>query len=203
VGFSAPDKFSISGFIETPAATGAMAVATAGPVWIILEFERVCGELRPRGATRGVSLGMFLAGYAGFLVCNVDAYPDLHYGFVALFITGFVLHSYLRVCDNRGTSASDVAAKVVIAVGILAFLILGAMLIWEANDSLAFWAIECLGFTMLVLFTPLELIGARRQLTNRSAKQQLAGRSAKQQLACQSNNAMYVRVKYEDSEIEF
>lgn len=164
VGFSAPGKFSISGFIETPAATGAMAVATAGPIWIMFEFERVCNQIRPQGKDRSISLGMFLTGYAGFLVCNVSEFETLHYGFVLVFIIGFSMHAVLRLRDNIGVLASDVAAKVVILIGVVVFIVLAAMVLAEKNDSLAFWAVECIGFTMLMLFTPLELIGARKKL---------------------------------------
>jgi len=165
VGFAAPDKHSISGFISTPGATGAMAVATAGPIWIILNFERRIREYRrlalgvtPVFGMRELSLATFLVGYAGFLISNVDKYSNLHYIFVALFIAGFIAHACVRFNDNRSDGLSDVAAKVTLVFGTLSFIALFVLVLVDI-DTLAFWAIECVGFTMMLLFTPLELIG--------------------------------------------
>ena len=148
--FAAKGSKSISAFIETPAATAGMAVCTAGPIWLILKLE----ERLASGSTfslRRLSIYAFLLTYAGFLICNVSTYKDAHYTFVALFALSFSVHAFLRLHD-----LSSPGARLAVYMGGVAFTTMLFLLIAQV-DSLAFWAVECFGFTMLLLFTPIEL----------------------------------------------
>lgn len=128
---------------------------TAGPIWLMIELEqKLRSELdltKTARTLRAASFATFLIGYAGFLICNVTKYETAHYVFVTTFALGFAVHAYLRYVDlNRGP------AKMILVLGVLAFLTMLFMIIFEVN-SLAFWGVECVGFTMLLLFTPVEL----------------------------------------------
>lgn len=138
------------------------AVVTAGPIWLMIELEqRLSTELQLTSKAqtiRMVSFITFLVGYAGFLICNVTKYETAHYVFVTTFALGFAMHAYLRYIDlNRGP------AKLILVLGILAFLTMLLMVIFEV-DSIAFWAVECVGFTMLLLFTPVELYVSKQSI---------------------------------------
>jgi hypothetical protein len=154
-GFARSGAHSISGFIETPGATGAMAVATAGPIALMVMLEATmrdadcCSELKL--FARQSSFVMFLLGYGGFLSFNVNSYEMLHYGSVMLFALGFCIHAVQRHKD-LGSSLAQAA----LVVGVIAFV---AMIIMAYNDvtSMWFWATECIGFTMLLVFTPIEM----------------------------------------------
>lgn len=109
---------------------------------------------------RTASFVTFLIGYAGFLICNVTKYETAHYVFVVTFALGFAVHAYLRYVDlYRGP------AKAILVVGVVAFVTMLFMIIFEV-DSLAFWGVECVGFTMLLLFTPVELYVKRSATEN-------------------------------------
>ena len=162
-GFARAGATSISGFIETPAATAGMAVATAGPIWLmgILEadLQACCTNVRSQ-IVRSLSFATFLIGYAGFLISNVGSYPDAHYAFVAVFSVGFAWHAVLRYSDLRCA-----LAQIVLVVGVVAFI---AMIVLTALDvdSLWFWATECIGFTALLTFTPAELYAYEKKNAN-------------------------------------
>ena len=128
---------------------------TAGPIWLMVELELLLraelGLSKSERMIRLASFAIFLTGYAGFLICNVTKYEVAHYVFVTTFAIGFAVHAYLRYVDlDRGP------AKMLLVIGVLAFVTMLFMIIFEV-DSLAFWGVECVGFTMLLLFTPVEL----------------------------------------------
>ena len=94
---------------------------------------------------------VFLFGYAAFLVCTVTWAPTLHYVVVAGFCVAYVLHSTAVL-----QCYSTYAGRVCLFVGAAAEV---CMLFVEGH---AFWAVECVGFSALVLFTPLEAWASRR-----------------------------------------
>jgi hypothetical protein len=152
IGFAKP-AHSISGFIETPGATGALAVVTAAPLYNILQFEHTA-----HGTARKLTAAGFFVGFAGFLVFNVSAQPAAHYTFVALFALSFCAHAALRLRD-----IATVPGAVALVVGIAAFTAM-AIMIAAQTSTIAFWATECVGFTALLLFTPLEQSKQKTQI---------------------------------------
>lgn len=156
-GFAQPGAKSISGFIETPAATGGMAVATAGPIWLMGKLEMYLNNLNSDRLSwsqlvfRRLSFYLFLIGFGGFLIFNKTDYKMAHYAFVFIFSIFFFVHAVFRYSDLHST-----AAQIVLILGILAFVGMAIMIAADV-DTLWFWATECIGFSMLLLFTPIEL----------------------------------------------
>jgi hypothetical protein len=150
-GFAVEDAHSISGFIETPGATGAMAVAVAAPFVNMLRFEQTL----PTGRSRTLSMALFFAGFGGFLVFNVSDYAFAHYTSVLIFATSFCAHAVLRLRDVKSS-----AARALLIVGFTAFVTM-AVMVAASVTSLAFWATECVGFSALLLFTPVEQRASR------------------------------------------
>lgn len=161
IGFAKKGAESISGFIETPAATGGMAVATAGPIWLMYILEQKLTDQNEKRLEwshrllRKFSFYVFLIGYGGFLIFNKTDYKNAHYAFVFLFSVFFFIHAVYRYCDIQ-----SLPAQIVLLLGISAFCTMAGMIIIDFG-SLWFWATECIGFSMLLLFTPIELYTLR------------------------------------------
>ena len=160
--FAVKGSHSISAFIETPSATAGMAIATVGPIWLMFTLENQLRE-KYQGVSRWIrqlSFYGFLIAFAGFLICNVSKYEIAHYVFVGTFVLMFGVHAFLRLHDLENKWA-----KLTLIIGGAAFLVMIVLLIADV-DSIAFWAVECVGFTMLLLFTPLELAFMKTFNTN-------------------------------------
>jgi hypothetical protein len=138
---------SISAFISTPGATGAMAVAFTGPLLTMLELEKTA----PTSFGRSASFAAFLAGFGAFLIFSVVDNEIPHYIAVSVFATGFVVHASYRAFETRSA-----AGKAILGVGVLAFVALPILVFLDTG--IYFWAVECIGFTAMVLFSPTELV---------------------------------------------
>lgn len=145
VGFTQPGSTSISAYIETPGATGAMAVATAPSLISMREMERYLAQrmlylrvgqrddsalsLAMTMTLRTLTFWLFLVCYGGFLICNVSKYEFEHYVFVGLFAVAFLVHAVLRLVDTKAWNAavptasqSNTLAAVIVSLGFLFFL---------------------------------------------------------------------------------
>ena len=145
LGFAEKGGTSISEFIANPHATGAMAVSSFIPLNLVLEYQEYQIKTHQRGTW--ITLVMFLLSYGAFLICTVNYTPLIHSVVVALFGVCFIIHSMYIICyinpSHRG--------KIVLSIGILAFASL--LLV----NGMWFWMMECIGFSCMVLFTPVEL----------------------------------------------
>jgi hypothetical protein len=146
LGFSEPGSTSISGFIANAHATGAMAVISFVPINLIIEYQEF--KIRSHEKATRTTLWMFLLSYGAFLICSVNFAPTIHSIVVACFGVCFILHNVYII---RYIEPSAVATSILL-VGSGAFVSLLFV------KGMWFWAMECVGFTCMVLFTPLELV---------------------------------------------
>ena len=155
-GFTKAGSHSISGFIATPGATGAMAVAFAGPFMAMLALE----DATVVSPLRKASFWTFVLGFAGFLIFCVDDFETLHYTSVGIFVFAFTVHALYRARETKSS-----LGWALIVIGVTAFLIM--VVIHLLADTIWFWAAECAGFTALLFFTPVELKAAAEDTYSR------------------------------------
>lgn len=147
--FAVPHSTSISRFISNSPATGAMAAVSFMPLTLMWEFQDIV--LREQGSklTRTMlysSISAFQFFYGCFLICTETYAPMwLHQTVVTLFGLSFIVHGGLIMWVMPTTIYSNAA----LGVGMLAF----ASLIFV--KGMWFWACECIGFTSMLLFTPI------------------------------------------------
>ena len=147
--FAEPDSTSISKFISNPPATGAMAAVSFMPLTLMWEYQDAVLSGTGTKWTRSLlcgSLTAFQFFYGCFLICTETYAPMwLHQTVVTLFGISFAAHGLLTMC----TMSTSAYANATLGVGILAF----ASLLFA--KGLWFWACECVGFTSMLLFTPM------------------------------------------------
>ena len=148
-GFAVANSTSISKFISNPPATGAMAAVSFMPLTLMWEYQDTVLSVRGTSLTRTLlyaSLSTFQFFYGGFLICTETYVPMwLHQTTVTLFGITFVVHGVLTIF----VMSTSAIVNAVLGVGIMAFAsLLFAKGIW-------FWVCECIGFSSMLLFTPL------------------------------------------------
>jgi hypothetical protein len=151
-GFSQPGSHSISAFIANPPATGAMAAVSFMPLTLMWEFQDSIIETHleknkiKKKLYRTLSIFQFF--YGCFLTCTETYAPGwLHATTVVLFGSSFAYHGIMTINSIQST---NVYANSVLFVGILSFLSLLFV------KGMWFWAMECLGFTSMLLYTPMQ-----------------------------------------------
>ena len=150
-GFSQPGSHSISAFIANPPATGAMAAVSFMPLTLMWEFQDSIIEthLEKNKIKKKLyrSLSIFQFFYGSFLTCTETYAPGwLHATTVVLFGSSFAYHGIMTITSIQ----SNVYANSILFVGILSFLSLLFV------NGMWFWAMECLGFTSMLLYTPMQ-----------------------------------------------
>jgi len=152
IGFAESGSTSISKFIANPPATGAMASISFIPMTLMWEYQDyilsrdIYFSNKKIWVTTLVSFQFF---YGLFLICTDGIVPDwLHTTTVVLFGISFICHSVIILLYIE----SRVISKIVLGVGILSFL--GLLMV----DEMWFWTFECIGFSSMLIFTPLEWI---------------------------------------------
>ena len=151
-GFAQSGSTSISQFIANPPATGAMAAISFIPMTLMWEYQDYIlnrdGYLNIEKLWVG-TLASFQFFYSLFLTCTDGIVPDwLHTTSVILFGLSFICHSVIILWYIESRNIS----KIVLGIGILSFLGL------TCAPGMWFWFLECVGFSSMVLFTPLEWI---------------------------------------------
>lgn len=156
-GFAERGSDSVSEYIANAHATGAMAVATAGPLYWIVRFqETFVSPETPHSRWLWTTQRLFLVCYGAFLINTVTWSPFVHFVVVGLFCVVFLLHAVAVVrCVVPSWSAT-----VCLGVGGIAFV----SLLFAPGQW--FWAVECVGLSAMMLFTPIELFVARRHRLN-------------------------------------
>tara|TARA_Y100000389_G_scaffold191790_1_gene218493 strand:+ start:5150 stop:5737 length:588 start_codon:yes stop_codon:yes gene_type:complete len=149
-GFTQKGSTSISGFIANPPATGAMAAISFMPLTLMWEFQDgvlekdVKSNVRKKILTFTLSTFQFF--YGCFLVCTETYVPlILHQSSVTLFGISFIFHSFMIINSVK----INICAKTLLTIGIIAF---GCLLFAE---GMWFWAFECIGFSSMLLYTPI------------------------------------------------
>ncbi len=149
-GFTQKGSTSISGFIANPPATGAMAAISFMPLTLMWEFQDsvlekdVKNNIRKKILTFTLSTFQFF--YGSFLVCTETYVPlILHQTTVTLFGLSFIFHSLMIINSVKVNTYT----KILLNIGIYAF---GCLLFAQ---GMWFWAFECIGFSSMLLYTPM------------------------------------------------
>ncbi len=151
-GFAESPGNSISEFIANPHATGALAALTFSPLILMWEYQSYLLEDKKydkHKCTLDISLSSYQFFYGGFLVCTVNYVPFwLHFLTVFLFSSAFIIHSFLIMYYIN----LSLGAKIDLSIGCCAaFSLIFVKGIW-------FWFCESIGFSSMILFTPIEVI---------------------------------------------
>lgn len=149
-GFTQKGSTSISGFIANPPATGAMAAISFMPLTLMWEFQDSVLEKEVKNNViknmLTFTLSTFQFFYGGFLVCTETYVPlILHQTTVTLFGLSFIFHSLMIINSVK----INICAKIILIIGIFAF---GCLLFAQ---GMWFWAFECIGFSSMLLYTPM------------------------------------------------
>ncbi len=152
IGFSEPNSTSISGFIANAHATGALAALSFRPLNLMWEYQHyiITSIDHFKGKTiLEWTMASYQFFYGGFLICTVNYVPNwLHTTTVTLFIISFMFHSLMTLYYT----SPNILGKLELIIGLLSCACLPfAKGIW-------FWGFECVGYTMMMLFTPTEIL---------------------------------------------
>ena len=150
-GFAEPNSTSISAFISNPPATGAMAALSFIPAIIMWEYQDFIvksKKLEQQIQNRLYnSISIFQFFYGAFLTCTVTCVPSwLHTGTVVCFGASYIFHSCLILSYIE---PSNIGCYI-LTLGTVTFIVLPFM------PGMYFWATECVGFSVMMLFTPIE-----------------------------------------------
>lgn len=150
IGFTQPNSNSISQFIANPPATGAMAAISFIPMTLMWEYQDYILNRDSYLYIQKIWVGTLVSFqffYGLFLTCTDGIAPDwLHMTTVILFGTSFIIHSIIILWYIESKNIS----KIVLVIGMLSFL--GLIFV----QGIWFWVLECVGFSSMLLFTPLE-----------------------------------------------
>jgi len=153
IGFAEPGQHSISGFIANPPATGAMAAVSFMPLCLMWEFQDIVisqQQITVHHPKLYSSLVMYQFFYGSFLTCTENYAPDwLHATTVILFGCAFMFHNLMSSYYIYSNKYSSLA----LGIGLSAFI----SMIWV--NGMAFWAVECIAMTSMILFTPIQWYG--------------------------------------------
>ena len=153
IGFAVKGSSSISEFISNPPATGAMATISFMPLTLMWEYQDVIIEKDiNEKSTRNLltlTLSLFQLFCGIFLICTYGYVPIwLHTLSVVLFCLSFIVHSIILMNKLKTQNIT----KIILSIGIFSFICLGF-----ASD-MTFWMFESIGFSSMLLFTPLEWV---------------------------------------------
>ena len=150
IGFAETGSHSISEFIANPPATGAMAAISMMPLSLMWEYQDIVITQYNNGIGKKsmyYSLTAFQLFYGMFLTCTYGYVPNwLHTTKVIVFGTSFITHSVLVIKYVQ----NDIYSTAVLSVGIMSFLSLMFV------KDMWYWAMECLGLSSMILFTPMD-----------------------------------------------
>lgn len=152
IGFAEKDATSISGFIANAHATGALAALSFTPLCLMWEYQSYLladSKYDNNKLLLYYTLSFYQFFYGSFLVCTVTYVPEwLHTLTVVLFCTAFVLHSIMIMY----LVPTSIVAKIDLIIGCIgAFCLIFVKELW-------YWFFECIGFTSMILFTPIEIL---------------------------------------------
>lgn len=150
IGFAEKNSTSISEFIANPPATGAMAAISFLPLNIMWEYQDFIIDNYREGLGKlslYYSLSLFQLFYASFLVCTIGYVPSiLHTFMVTMFALSFLYHAFMI---NKYIQPNTITWYILL-VGLMSF---ASLLVVK---GMWFWAMECIGFSSMLLFTPID-----------------------------------------------
>ena len=152
IGFAQLNCISISGFIANAHATGAMAALSFRPLNLMWDYQSHVIKQASSQVGKcilGWTMTSYQFFYGGFLVCTVNYVPLwLHKTTVTLFVISFMLHSIMTTIYTK----PRLVGQIELIIGIVACMCLPFV------NGLSFWAVESVGFSMMMLYTPTEIL---------------------------------------------
>ena len=152
IGFSEPNSTTISGFIANAHATGALAALSFSPLILMWDYQNVIIK-NVKNNTGKIIIGWTMTSYqffyGSFLVCTVKYVPNwLHTTTVTLFIISFMCHSLMTLYYTT----PNIIGQIELIIGVISCMCL------PFAKGLWFWGFESVGYTMMMLFTPTEIL---------------------------------------------
>ena len=148
---------SLSAYIDTPSATGALAGVSMVPLMLVVQHSAwACRRVESAAVYMALRVSQlaFAVGYASFLAMPVSVNKFRHFASVVSFVAAFGVHAVVTLAfaaPSRGGLALLVAGVSCTAVLSVLFVLGGpAAGFW-------FWWFECLAFACMVFFTPVEI----------------------------------------------
>ena len=152
IGFAEPDATSISALIANPHATGALAALSFRPLNLMWDYQHyVIKNVASQYGKDilGWTMASYQCFYGGFLVCTINYVPMwLHTTTVTLFSISFMIHSIMTIIYTK----PRLLGQLELMIGVVACMCL------PFAKGIQFWAFECIGYSMMMLFTPTEIL---------------------------------------------
>ena len=152
IGFAQPGATSISGFIANAHATGALAALSFRPLNLMWEYQHFVikhTNCQLGKEILGWTMASYQLFYGGFLVCTVNFVPLwMHRTTVTLFVVSFMIHSLMTLIYIK----PRLLGQLELIIGLVTCLCLPFV------KGISFWALESIGFSMMMLFTPTEIL---------------------------------------------
>ena len=152
IGFAQPTGSSISEFIANAHATGALAALSFRPLNLMWEYQHFVIKQTSSQFGKdllGWTMTSYQFFYGGFLVCTVNFVPLwMHRTTVTLFVISFVIHSIMTLIYTK----PRLLGQLELIFGVVACMCLPFV------KGMYFWAFESIGFSMMMLFTPTEIL---------------------------------------------
>ena len=153
INFTEKEQTSISGFISNPPATGAFAVLSYVPLITMWEYQHhLCITRELEKSTQNKlyhSICLFQFCYGLGMICNINYTPYwVCVACLVCFILSYINHSFLLVQYTSPSKFGDYLLKINCAC----FIIL------PFTTQMAYWGMECTCYTLMMLYTPLEII---------------------------------------------
>ena len=142
---------SISQYIDAGPPAALMVLLSLVPIYRFVVFGRSREDVSVV-ARRALTTTqwLFLASYVVFLVCTPSLHEGLHIAAVTTFTAAFLAHALL-ICKYVAPSTAGRALLFAGSGGAV------AMVLTTSRSGYVFWLCECVGFTAMVLFTPVEI----------------------------------------------
>lgn len=147
IGFAVKDSTSISEFISNPQATGGLAAVSFIPLILINEYHDM--YINESNSILNKTLLFFEIMYGLFLTCPISYAPELlHQICVTCFGLSFIIHSYFVLYHIQFNKIT----KCLLCLGSSCFI----LLLCINSSNIIYWFIECISFSCMLLFTPID-----------------------------------------------
>ena len=147
IGFAEKNATTISGFIANPQATGAMASVSFLPILLINEYQDL--YIKENKDMLNKTLLFFEISYGIFLSFPVTYVSvEIHALSVICFGLSYLIHSYFILYHIEFNKIT----KIILGIGSSCFVLLLAL----NSNHIIYWFVECICFTCMLLFTPID-----------------------------------------------
>ena len=157
--------WSISQYIASPPATGAMAFCYFNTnIKMILLNEKLIKNIRSSNLATILLFFRFIyiLFFNIFLIVTFTYVPKIHSIVVGIFMIAFILHSISFIIlmrkykYNKDLDHNLIIGEIILAVGIFSAIMIGLSLLGILKNVVKtqrFWLLECIGLTAMPIFT--------------------------------------------------